>query len=124
MIKLGNIVLSDHLGLPNLKKLAQRAGSVRHLLDGGYVDQSLIISSGVELLLESHMEGLKEYGSFTGDQVDAMNALRATREKVVFIHHLGQWLVKVMNVDVEQVDDIVNPTGDDLYVGTITLLIV
>jgi hypothetical protein len=125
MTVLGAIAdLDDNLRIPNLKKLAVRAGSVRHLLDGGYVDQSLVIVAGVELQLQAYMEGDYLYGSFTGAQIDAINALRASREKVDFTHHTGQWRVKVLDVEVEPVFRRSDPDGDDLYIGTITLLIV
>jgi len=123
MNRLHTIELSDFLRLNGVKTRALRAGSVRYLLDGGIVDQSIPIAGG-ELVLEGYRSGSNIYGFFTGTQIDGINLLRASGQTVDLVHHLGSWRVKVKSVDVVTVRNVVDPSGDDLYVGTITLLIV
>jgi hypothetical protein len=123
MAKLDVIVLSDDLRIRGLKNLPVRAGSVRYLLDGGYVDQSMLLVGGT-LILEAFSEGDGVCGYFTGAQVDAIRDLRLARTKVLFVHHTGQWQVKVLEIEVEPVQGRADPNGNSIYIGTITLLIV
>lgn len=120
--QLDTIELSDFLRLEGYKSRPLRASSTRYLLDGGHVDQSIPITGG-QLYLTGSISNNKLYGYFTGDQVDAMNVLRASRAVVDFSHHLGSWRVKVVGVDVQPRKMWASPDGEAVYVGTVTLLI-
>jgi len=116
------VELDDDLSLTGFENRPLRAGSVRYLLDGGYVDQSVGVSGG-ELVLSADVQGNQIYGSFTLAQVEAINALRASRQVVPFTHHRGSWQVKVIGAEFAQVQEVVNPTSEQLYTGRVTLLI-
>ena len=119
-VSIGAIVLSDHLLLPGVKNLPSRAGSVRQTISGKIIDQTIPIGAGTQLVLTDP----GDFGLFSGTQIDAVNNLRATREQVVFVHHVGSWTVVVDEVDVIQSDGFADPGVDDTYYGTITLLVV
>lgn len=122
IVQLGAIELDDDLTLTGFESRPLRASSVRYLLDGGVVDQSVAISGG-ELVLSADGQGNQIYGSFTLAQVEAINALRASRQVVSFTHHRGAWQVKVIGAEFAQVNELVNPASDQLYTGRVTLLI-
>ena len=119
MISIGSVILDDNLLLPGHKNIATRAGSTRTTLGGRAVHQSVALPNGQELVLTDP----GEYGLFTGDQVDAINAYKSSAEVVDFVHHLGSWRVIVDSVDVEQSDGLADPTGAHTYIGTITMII-
>ena len=119
-VSLGAILLDDNLLLPDLKNLPTLAGSFRQTITGKIIDQKIPIGSGQTLSLSDP----GAFGLFTGDQIDAINALKTSREKIVFVHHLGIWTVIVKDVEVQPEQELANPTGSDRYYGTITLLVV
>lgn len=123
MISIGGIVLSDHLLMPGIKNQVTRAGSTRYTMGaaGGravYISVPILNGQVLELVDPSEM------GAFTGTQVDAINEFRATADEVTFVHHLGSWQVVVVGVEVTQADGYANPSANDLYTGTISLMIV
>ncbi len=123
-VQIDTIELSDYLQLPGLKNMVLRAGSVRYLAGGGIVDQSIAIGAGQMLTLAAVRDGNGIRGYFTGAQIDAINALRATGATVPFVHHLGSWQVRVDSVDVEPVWRYkTDPTATDKYVGTVVMII-
>lgn len=119
MISIGAVVLSDHLLLPGFKNLAARASSTRPTIGGRVVDQSVALSGGQELELVDP----GEFGLFTGDQLDAINGYKISREVVEFVHHLGTWNVVVHEVNVEQSDGLADPTGDHTWTGSVVMLV-
>lgn len=123
MSLLATIELSDNLRLRDFKNRPLRAGSTRYLLDGGYVNQSMSISGG-QLFLDGYRDGNSLHGYFTGAQVDAIRLLYGSGAEVDFIHHLGGWRVRVVDVDFTQISRRAAPGGTERYVGTVTLLII
>jgi len=119
-VSIGLINLSEDLLLPGVKNLPSRAGSVRSTVTGKILDQSIPIGAGNQLVLTSP-GGL---GLFTGEQIDKVNLLKSSREKVVFTHHIGSWTVVVDKVEVTPGIEYAAPEGGDNYYGTVTLIIV
>ncbi len=122
MISIGNVVLSDHLLLPGIKNISTRATSTRYTMSPGgsrAVVQSFAMPTGQSITLVD--DG--NYGLFTGAQVDAINAYKASGAIVPLIHHQGSWQVIVTEVAVEQADGLADPMDTDTYFGTITMQI-
>lgn len=123
MISIGAVALSDHLLIPSLKNIQRRMSSTRYTMNPGggrpYI-QSMAMLGGQSIQLVD--DG--DYGLFSGSQIDAINVYKSTGESVVFVHHLGSWLVIVTDVEVEQADGLADPTNDDTYFGTITMQII
>lgn len=123
MIQIAGRDFDDNLSLVGFENRVLRAWSVRHLIDGGCVDQSVSVAVGQEVILEATKDGDSLYGVFTGDDVTFLNNLRASGSAVLFVHHLGSWIVKIVGIDVVPLFQITNPDGDTEYSGRVVMLI-
>jgi hypothetical protein len=122
MIAIGATQLSDNLLLPEIKNLPRRLTSTRYTMSPSgsrAVIQSAAINNGQLITLVD--EG--PLGVLTGDQIDAINAYRASGERVTFVHHTGTWQVIVLEVEVTQGIMYADPIGTDTYFGRITMQI-
>jgi len=122
MNAIGAVQLSDNLRVPEIKNLPRRRSSTRYTMSPSgsrAVIQSAVILNGQLITMIS--DG--PLGDITGDQVDAINAYKASGEKVTAVHHTGTWQVIVLNVEVTQGIMYADPIGSDTYFGKITMQI-
>jgi len=122
-VSLGAITLDDNLRLDGLHTSPGAAGSARATL-GGVVIQTMPMIGCKTLSLVATLDGTAVKGVFTQAQLDAMVALRDAGEPVALVHPLysGQVYLPTDGIDVSQVFDYADPSDDDWYVGTITLI--
>jgi hypothetical protein len=121
-VSLGGIVLSDSLTLPGIHSRRKIATDVRQTLGGLGVVQHAPIQSGEAITLSAEGGGGRVRGYFTTAQVESIEALEALGEPVTLVHHLGSWQVVIIGKDLAGIDNFLDPDGDDLYVGTITMI--
>ena len=122
MNAIGAVQLSDNLRVPEIKNMPRRLTSTRYTMSPSgsrAVIQSAAINNGQLITLVS--DG--QLGDITGDQVDAINAYKASGEKVTFVHHTGTRQVIVLDVEVTQGIEYADPSGEDTYFGKITMQI-
>lgn len=122
-VSLGGITLSDSLTMPDIKSRRKIASSVQQTLGGRAVVQTMPIESGEVLTLAAtSRNGSAVGGYFTTAQVASIEALELAGAAVTLVHHLGTWQVIILSKDLTGIDNFVTHNGDDLYVGTITMV--
>jgi len=124
-VSLGAITLDDNLRLDGVHTSPASAGSARATM-GGIVIQAMPMNGGRVLALVATMDGDAVKGVFTQAQLDALVSLRDAGVPVALVHPLysGQVYLAPDAIDVSQVFDYADPSDDDWYVGTITMITV
>jgi len=125
MSALGGVAFSEDVRLDGVEGAPSMAGSARLTMGGVHV-QWMPVAAGAQLSLRASVNGDKVDGFFTRDQVLAFGALRDSGQPVTLTHSLGSWTVWLPPdaIQVELVDDYVDPGDDDWYVGTINMITV
>lgn len=95
---LGSLELSPHLLLPDAGQPAMLRSITRTF--GGIVQQRLSSGAGREMTLTAEHDGAY-YGFFTFSQKLALESMRDAAEPVLLRHHMGEWTVLVLEVNLE-----------------------
>ena len=116
MTMLGAVTLSDHLILGGLEAAPGVGHSARRTLGGRmYVQVGPSFQGGRTLTLEAE-------NHFSFADINAVKALESAGLPVALVHHRGAFTVLVTGVEVESTFNYADPTDEDWYSGTITLI--
>ncbi len=121
MISIAWVVLSDGLTLPDEFENNGIVLSDRPTLGGGAVIQ-YAANNITRFSLTARRDGDALLGYFTRLQVQQLRVLRDLMQPVRFVHHLGSWDVKILEIKVEPSKDVSEPKAGHLYIGTISMI--
>ncbi len=122
MIRLGGVELSEHLYLePDPRNIPRVGISQQRCMGfgGDLIIDVNEVNSGQEIALVDR----STFGAFKGSQIDALRPLYDAGTEILFEHHIGQWMVLIKSLDVEDSDDRNDPDGDSDFMGQINMVI-
>jgi hypothetical protein len=122
MISIDGIELSDDLVWENEFDEATVAIAVNHTLGGRAVVDAMGLDGGREINIVAERSGESYTGSLLRSQVIALYATMSTAQTVTFIYETQSIQVKISSIDVRPIVMRPNPSDDDEYTGTITLI--
>ncbi len=123
IVSLGGISLDDNLYLDGILNDSDFAMSVRPTLGGGVVVQIGAHEGGRELALVATQDGDEINGHFTLNQLQQIKVLAKAAQPVPLVHHGATYTVLIgPKPDVTPVMGHVDPAGEDLYIGTISMI--
>ena len=115
MTTIAGITLSDHLVLGGLENAPDIAYSQNRTLMGLSVLQAAPFLGGKTLTLAGE-------NILTKGQIFEIKAIASTGTSVILDHPRGVFEVVIVNTEVEPAFECVNPSDDDWYSGTITMI--
>ena len=121
-VSLGGIALHDSLTLPGIRSRMKIAVSAQMTILGRQTVQTAPAQTGGEIILAAEGGESRMRGYFTTAQVASIEALEAAGAAVTLVHHLGTWTVVIVRKDLTAIDNFLTVGGDDLYVGTVTMI--
>jgi len=121
-VSLGGITLSEDLELNGVINNPNVLAQINQTLGGNIVIDGLTMFSGKELVLGSTSSANSFSGFFIKEQVDQLAVFRDTLQTLELIHHLGVFSVIITEIELQVVNERVDPDSSTWYIGTVTMI--
>lgn len=122
-VKIGNIILDDDLRLDGIEEAGDIVVSQYVAFDGSVDLLTMPPATQRQFSLAATPSGSGSVGAFTLAQLQAIKAVAAVGQPVTVAHHRGTFSVIITGIqEIVNIADHANPTADDWYTATITMI--